>query len=127
MGWMEFIKMIGITSKGELISVKVDQRAKGFLVGILITDPEHLTEENLKKIRLRFHGSDGQLNRYRCLNALHIDQDQIDQKDDESPLQLQKSDHLDLSTHQFGVRFQIHEHKKAFERLLEYLSKKLQS
>gem|GEM_PF-5141410 len=119
--------MIGITSKGELISVKIGQRPKGFLVGILITDPRHLTEENLTKIKLRFHGPDGQLNRYCCLNALHIDQDRIDQKDDESPLQLQKSDHLDLFTHQFGVKFRIREHKKAFERLLQYLSKKFQS
>ena len=82
--------MIGVTSKGKLISVKAGQRPTGFLIGILITDPEHLTEENLTKIKLRFHGPDGQLNRYRCLDVLHIDQGRIDQKDDESPLQLQK-------------------------------------
>lgn len=75
--------MIGITSKGELISVKAGQRPKGFLTGILITDPEHLTEENLTKIKLRFHGSNGQLNQHHCLSALNISQDQIDQKDDE--------------------------------------------
>lgn len=119
--------MIGVTSEGKLISVKAGQRPKGFLVGILITDPEHLTEENLTKIKFRFHGPDGQLNRYRCLDALYIDQGRIDQKDGESPLQPQKSDHLDLSTRQFGVMFRIREHKKAFERLLQYLSKKLQS
>lgn len=119
--------MIGITSKGKLISVEVGQRPKGFLTGILITNPEHLTEENLSKIKLRFHGPDGQLNQYRCLDALHIDQDRIDRKDDESPLQLQKSGPLNLSTHQFGVMFRIREHKEALGRLLQYLSKKLQS
>ncbi|WP_251992245.1 hypothetical protein [Acinetobacter sp. ANC 4218] len=119
--------MIGITSKGELISVEVGQRPKGLLTGILITDPEHLTEENLAKIKLRFHGPDGQLNQYRCLDALHIDQDQIDLKGDESTLELQKSDLPDLSTHQFGVKSRIREHKEALGRLLQYLSKKLQS
>lgn len=83
MGWMEFVEMIGVTSKGELISVKVGQRPKGFLIGILITDPEHLTEENVTKIKLHFHGSDGQSNQHHCLSALNISQDQIDLKDGE--------------------------------------------
>lgn len=119
--------MIGITSKGELISVKAGQRPKGFLTGILITDPEHLTEENLKKIRLRFHGPSGRLNQHRCLDVLHIDQAQIDLKVDELTLKPQKSDLQDLSTHQFGVKSKIHKHIKALEHLLQYLSKKLQS
>ena len=119
--------MIGITSKGELISVKRGHRPKGFLIGILITDPKHLTEENLKRIKLRFHGPDGQLNQYRCLDALHIDQAQIDLQAGELTLQPQKSFHQDLSTRQLGVKSKIHKHIKALGHLLQYLSKKLQS
>lgn len=127
MGWMEFIGMIGITSKGDLISLSKGQRSKNFLIGILITDPEHLSEDNLSRIKLRFYGSNGQLNQHRCLSVLHISQDQIDQKNDELASISQKSDLLNLSTHQYGVKFRIREHVKILGSLLQYLSKKLLS
>lgn len=126
-GWMEFVEMIGITSKGDLISLSKGQRSKDFLIGILITDPEHLSDDNLSKIKLRFYGSNGQLNQHRCLSALHISQDQIDQKDDGLASIPQKSDLLNLSTHQYGVKFRIREHVKILGSLLQYLSKKLLS
>ena len=126
MGWMEFIVMIGITSKKKLITLKAGQRPKAPLVGVLITNPEYLPE-HLLNLKLRFHGPDYQLNQYHCLNALHIDQDQIDQMDDESPSQLQKFDLLNLSIHRSEVGIQIHVSTEPLGRLLQYLSKKLQS
>ncbi|WP_228157165.1 hypothetical protein [Acinetobacter sp. CFCC 11171] len=119
--------MIGITSKGELISVNASHRPKGVLTGILITDPEQITVENLTKIKLRFYGSDGQLNQHHCLSVLNISQDQIDPKGDESSLQLQKFDLLGLTIRRSGAGIQIHVSTKPLGRLLQYLSKKLQS
>jgi hypothetical protein len=120
-------RMIGITSKNKLITLEAGQRSKAHLVGVLITDPEHMTEENLSRIKLHFHRPDDQLNQHRCLGALNIDQGQIDQKDDESTLKPQKFDLLNLSIRQVGGVLQIDVRTKVFERLGKALLKRLQS
>ena len=69
---MEFIDVIGITKKGELISIKRGQSFTGMgFLGIIITNPEDLANDDLGIIGCRFSQPDSEQLRSEILHVLH--------------------------------------------------------
>lgn len=123
---MEFIKMIGITNKNRLISLKKDRRTGCVLTGIIITNPNDLPE-SLSHFKAKFLSQDDQVNQHRCLDALHIDPCQLDSPHGESPSQPQKIDFLEISIRQSLAGIQISVNSKVLQSLWKSLIQKVQA
>lgn len=64
--------MIGITKKGELLTIKDNSPITGHqLIGVIITDPDQLNESYLN-ISNHFYSKDSQQLEKLILDALHI-------------------------------------------------------
>jgi len=123
---MEFIDMIGITNKKRFISLKKGVKTGCILTGIIITNPDDLPE-SLSHFKPKFLSPDDQLNQYRSLEALHIDQSQLDCRHDESPSQPRTFDLLGISIHQPSASIQITVNTMVFRNLWKYLIQKVQA
>ncbi|MCS3526707.1 hypothetical protein VSN93_16580 [Acinetobacter johnsonii] len=120
--------MIGITKDGRLVAIKKNSSTGGLrFVGILITDPQELSD-NYKQIKLHFQSPSDQYNLTHCQDILHIPLSRVEVLHGEQPLVPCTSSHLlRLSIHQFLDGFQIDVRTKIFGRLRKILSKKFQS
>ncbi len=123
---MEFIEMIGVTTKNRIISLKKDRRTGCVLTGVIITDPNDLPE-SLSHLKVKFLSQDDQANQHRCLDALHIDLCQLDSPHGESPSQPQKIDLLEISIHQSLAGIQISVNSKVIQSLWKFLIQKVQA
>ena len=72
MGWMESSIMMAITDKGELISIKRGQSFTGMgFLGIIITNPEDLANDDLGIIGCRYSRPDSEELHSEIQQVLH--------------------------------------------------------
>jgi len=121
-------EMIGITKEGRLVALQKGCGVGGLrFVGILITNPEDISDE-FEQIKLHFQSPNDQYNLAHCLDILHIQPSRVVAPHGEQPLKPYKFSHLlKLTIHQFGDGFQIDVRTKIFALLRKTLLKKLQS
>ena len=71
---MEFIEMIGITKKGELVEIQTNSAITGHqFVGLIITDPSQLSCD-IAHIANHFYCKDPEQLQNLTLDALHTNQ-----------------------------------------------------